>query len=317
MALESVPWFVGGGAEHSPDVARMVAYAATGGAEGVLGALDMRVTELPVPTTKVRIAAGASVIRNGYLDSMDFGKQSYIARSADVTDLDITSTGSSSSRTDLIVVRIDDPQFGGTAPTDPIVGPYNRFEVIENVPSDTMTVDSLGLAYPALALARVTIPASTGTITQGMMTDLRKIANPRRTRDLYNTQPTAVSTVASASWTDWTPQANRTIYVPQWATQLKVIGHVASVAPASTATLGNYRFAFGTLVSRANIFDLDASTRATLMCSDTLAIPATLRGTNAVLKLQAARTSGTGNIKTDTYSTVVWDVEFLEVPSAD
>jgi hypothetical protein len=42
-----------------------------------------------------------------------------------------------------------------------------------------------------------------------------------------------------------------------------------------------------------------------------------MRGTNQTLKLQAAKNSGQGDFRTDQYSTVLWDVEFLEVPSSD
>jgi len=315
MALESVPWFVGGGAEHSPDVARMVAYAATNGAGGVLGSLDFRVTPLPTPGTSVRVAAGGGVIPNGYLAAPDFGKQSYVARAASVTDVPITATGSGSARSDFVVLRLDDPQFGGQIPVDVVNGPYVRFAVITNVGSTATTLPAL--SYPALLLARIDLPPSTGTVQESHIVDLRKIANPRRTRELYNTQPTAISTIATNAWTDWTPQANRTLTIPSWATQMKVLGHISSVAPASAATLGVLRFAFGTLFGQQITFDLDASTRATLLTADTLAIPAAMRNTNAILKLQAARSSGTGNVKTDTASTVVWDVEFLEVPSVD
>jgi hypothetical protein len=213
----------------------------------------------------------------------------------------------------MLVLRIDDPQYGGTAPSDPKVGPYTRFAIVSGVSSTATTVST---TYPAIPLARIDIPASTATITQAMIVDVRKMARPRRQRDLYITQPTSSSTIASAAWTDWTAQANRSIVVPEWATQVKVIGHIASVAPTGAATRGIVRFAFGSSVGQQGYFDLDASTRATLLTSDTLAIPSSMRGTSQVLKLQAARSTGSGNIATDTYSTVLWDVEFLEVPSS-
>jgi hypothetical protein len=169
----------------------------------------------------------------------------------------------------------------------------------------------------AITLARIAIPANTATITDAMLTDLRTVAQPKRTRDIYNTQPTGLSSITSSGFTAWTPQANRAIVIPPWASQVKVIATVASAAPTGAATRGNFRFVLGSLAGQANYFDLDASTRATLLTGDTLSIPAALRGTSQTLKLEAARVTGSGAVATDANSTVVFDVEFLEVASAD
>lgn len=314
MALDPVPWFIGGGAEHSPDVARLVAYAATGGAAGVIAATDLFATTTPAPTGSVRIMPGACVIPNTY---PGVSQQSYMGRAADITDIPITPTGSAAGgRSDMIVARIDDPQFGGAAPEDLANGEYIRFEVISNVGSGATTVPSTVL-YPAIPIARIDLPPLTATVEQHLIKDLRNVAQPRRSRDLYNTQPTVTSTVASASWTNWTSEANRNIAIPEWATQVKIIGHLSAVAPASAATKGITRFVFGAALGQEVYFDMDASTRQTLLVSDTLPVAPALRGTTQLLKLQAARSTGAGNIVTDRYSTIVWDVEFLEVPSAD
>jgi hypothetical protein len=123
---------------------------------------------------------------------------------------------------------------------------------------------------------------------------------------------------SSTSYTDWTPQANRDLKVPAWATQVKVVGMLGGVNPAtSAATAGGVRFALGSLTSQQTGFDIASSTKQMLLTSDTLAVPASMRGTNQTLKLQAAKNSGQGDFRTDQYSTVLWDVEFLEVPSSD
>ena len=323
MAWDSVPWFVGGGAQHSPEVARLLANVATGTAEGIATPTDLRVVPLDVPGASVRILPGAALIPSRATGG---ASQSYVARNPSEDVVGITATGSGSGRNDMIVARIEDPFMAGEPwddPTDPTVGPYVFSRVIPNVPASAIASSAAASAYlasigqTAIPLAGIALPASTGTVTSGLITDLRKVARPQRTRDLYNTQPTASSTVASSSWTDWTPQANRSIVIPTWATQVKVIGIVSGMGVASSATKGIMRFWLGSLGGQYTAFDLDASTRATLVTSDTLAVPAALRGTTQTLKLQAARSTGTGNIATDTSSTVIWDVEFLQVPSAD
>ena len=180
MALERVPYLVGGGFEHSAEVMRAALAAATSGAEGVLGAADFRVTPTAVPGTSVAVSPGNALLRNSYVGG---GAQSYAVRAPSQTELPIQATGSAGARTDLVVARIDDPTYQGGA-FDPATFEAAKFEVIRGVPANTVSVAGLGLSYPAIALARVTLPASTGTVTAGMITDLREVALPRRDRRL-------------------------------------------------------------------------------------------------------------------------------------
>lgn len=317
---DSVPWFVGGGALHSPEVARTFAFAATSGAEGIVGSADLRVAALATPGTSIRALPGAVLILNR---STGGSQQTYAARMATEDVVPVAAQGASGTRYDLVVARVEDPFMAGTPwadPTDATVGPYVFTRIVSNVSAGTTRLQDVPgySGESGIALARIAIPANTATITDAMITDLRTIAAPKRTRDIYNTQPSTTSTISSTTaYADWTPQANRSIVVPAWASQAKIVAHVGGVAPASSATAGGYRVHLGSLVGQINLFDLDASTRQTLMTGDTFTIPAAMRGTSQIVKLQAARSSGTGNVKTDGYSTVIFDVEFLEVASAD
>lgn len=178
MAFDPVPWFVGGGAQHSADVARLLMYLATGGSEGVVNRTDMRVLALAVPGGNVRVMPGACVILNRALGGAN---QSYGGRIAQEDDtVAIAATGSSGGRSDLIIARVEDPTISGEPwqTPDPVeTGPYIYPRVIANVPSGTRSVHELGLGYSAITLARVDIPASTGAITQAMIKDLRPICN--------------------------------------------------------------------------------------------------------------------------------------------
>lgn len=317
--FDPVPWFVGGGALHSPEVARNFAWQATSGAEGVGSPTALRVASLATPGTSVRIMPGSCLVLNR---SVGGEQQTYAVRAGTETTLAVAAQGASGTRYDLVVARVEDPFAAGTPwadPTDATVGPYVFPRIIANVPAGTTRLQDVAgySGDSAVTLARIAIPANTATITQAMITDLRTVARPRRTRDIYLTQPTATSTVTSASYVDFTPQATRTIAVPSWASQVKIIGQIGGLAPAGAASIGQIRSNFGGLPGDGPVFDLDASTRAAFLTATTFAIPAAMRGTSQVLKLQAARQTGSGNIKTDIYSTVVWDVEFLEIASAD
>ena len=62
---DKAPWAIGGeGIEHSANVARLLAYAAAGGIEGIIGTLDLEVRPLAVPGGSVRVAPGACFILN-------------------------------------------------------------------------------------------------------------------------------------------------------------------------------------------------------------------------------------------------------------
>lgn len=323
--FDPVPWFVGGGALHSPEIARTFAYAATSGAEGVVGAADLRVVALTTPGGSVTVLPGASLILNR---SAGMAQQTYAARAGTATNVAVTAQGNSGTRYDLVVARVEDPTMPGVpwqAPSDVTVGPYVFARIIPNVDASVIASPAAAAAYlaglgqSAIPLAGITIPANTGTITQGMLTDLRTVARPRRSRDIYNTQPTNVSSVTSPSptYVNWTPQANRSIVVPPWATQAKIIATVSSVVPAATGTLGAFRVVIGSLVGQANSFDLSGGTRTTLVTGDTFAVPASMRGVAQTVKIEACRNSAAGALATDSWSTVILDVEFLELASTD
>ena len=218
MAIELTPWAIGGGALHSPEVARTLAYTATGGAEGVGSSTSLRVAALPVPGGAVTVAPGSAIIANRYPGGQF---QSYIVRVPSQQTVTVTPTGSSGGRTDLIVARIVDPQYEGTPPADPNAFDYLRLTTIPNVPA---SADAAWLrantAYPALALARITIPASTGTITSGMITEVRALTQARTHLGIWN--PTLSSGRLNLSTSVWTDVHVTTTTIPEWATRADI-----------------------------------------------------------------------------------------------
>src|SRR5690606_29700444 len=130
MTWDAVPWFVGGGAEHSPEVARLLAYAATGGAEGIVLPTDLRVAPLSAPGSGVRVLPGAAPVRTR---ASGGALQTYVARLPVANTVSISATGSGAGRSDLIVARIEDPYVAGTPyqePENPASGPYVFTRVI-------------------------------------------------------------------------------------------------------------------------------------------------------------------------------------------
>lgn len=327
MAMERVPYLVGGGFEHSAEVMRAALAAATSGAEGLVNAGDFKVTPTAVPGTNVAVAPGNALIRNSYGGG---GAQTYAVRAPSQTQLPIQATGSAGARTDLVVARVDDPTYQGGA-FDPLTFEAARFEVIRGVPASTRTAAQLGLPYPAIALARVTLPASTGTVTAGMITDLRALAQPRKERNLFVYPLTLADgdiplTSSTGQW--WPGSTPWRVDIPAWAQRARLMGQWAGVVlkGGSGNAWGRVWVRIGPegstgFRSQQTGWDLAAAsgttnTREFWMAGDDLAIPAAMRGTqNVEVGLQGG-VSGKDSSAPLPYltklSTVSLDIEFYE-----
>lgn len=225
MAFEPHPWFIGlEGVEHSAEVARTLAWAATNGASGVIRSGDLKVQAQTVPSDSVVIRPGGFVVESKYAGA---SQQSYIERAPTETTLEVPATGSSGGATRYVVARVTDPDYpgGGTVPTVPndatFAAPY--------------LVSSLSSSRTEIPLAKIVQPANTAAITNAMITDLREMANPRTLRKVFsrpNVTGDAGMTLSSASAYpdgEWFPNvggpANSGRYeadVPSWAVRMQI-----------------------------------------------------------------------------------------------
>ena len=332
MAMERVPYLVGGGFEHSAEIMRVMLAASTSDAEGIMTAGDFKITPTAVPGSKVVAAPGNALIRNTYSGGTG---QTYATRAPQQTELDIQATGSAGARTDLVVARIDDPTYGGGA-FDPATFQAAKFEVIRGVPASTKTAKELGLSYPAIALARITLPASTGTVTAGMITDLRKMALPRKERHLYvhpMTQADGIVRIVNRrDIGDWWPNPDTItgwrIDVPEWAQRVRIIGQAGGVLirRGSANAWGRVWARIGSQYDGTGIdtqetsWDLASGTtgnhRESWITGADRAVPVGLRGaTNQMLSLRGRVISSDNDDSLpvlDSLSVVSLDVEFYE-----
>lgn len=220
---DRTPWMIGGGAKHSVNVGRLLAYAAFAGDEGIIGTGDLKVTAAPVPNGTVKITPGACAILNR---GLNINYESYAARLPITDTVAISATGSGSGRSDLVVAVVMDPFQTGSSwstpdPEDIADGTaeFVKTLVIPGVANTTRTVKQLGLGYSAIALARIDIPPSTGTITNAMIVDLRQMASVRQKR-VTKAQHVTIGTPASyitTSFAVYPPEAIMTVEVPEWA----------------------------------------------------------------------------------------------------
>jgi hypothetical protein len=172
MTWDNSPWAVEG-AQTSADVGRLMAWHATGGFAGVARPTDLLVKATDVPGGTVRVMPGACSI-----PVMALGKflQSYVGVNPTEDTISIPASGSGGTVSHLIVARVENPITGEPwqPPADPVTGQYiftRRYTT--GVTTSTTHVAQVDPSASAITLARVDVPANTGTITQAMITDLR------------------------------------------------------------------------------------------------------------------------------------------------
>lgn len=239
MALDPVPFVIGGDAEHGPDVFRQALYAATGGKQGVGAPGDFKVTPLDVPGPGVKIAAGGGTILNRTASQQSYGVRN---PTADTESILVPASGSAGKRSHLVICRVDNPYVDGNAqaPDDPVHGPYNRFDILPDVPAGTRLIRDLpqykGLS--AIELARIDMPASTGTATAATITDLRQLTKPNESNETLSDLGVNIGRLSATAGTVF-PPFRPSIVVPDWATHVRVELSITGMSALGNST-GKY-----------------------------------------------------------------------------
>lgn len=331
MTFENTAWAIDGALLGS-SLARRAEYAAVGGAEGIVQKDDLKVTQLAVPGVGILIEAGVGLVNNQYQTNPN---ETYVVSNPSTHTVPSGEMpGSSGSpRSFLVVIVVGDPDFSQTGhpwmlATDPPLGEEESFEYVRptlvEVAAGTKTLD---VTYPALVLARIDIPASTTTITNAMITDLRKLARPRQSQEIFpspggtytNASPRRISGSSYADWgaADFSPS----VLVPSWATRAIVVTSVNGVRVTDTSAnvSGGLRTQLGTVSGPATLFDYPTGVgalRDNLQTAGTYDVSA-IAGTTVTLKVEGYQTAP-GAPATDQKPTlqagsqVIYDVRFFE-----
>lgn len=294
---DRVPWMMGGGnpgdppIQHSVNVARLLAYVAFGGDEGIIGPGDLRVLAATVPNGTVKVQPGACAVLNR---GLNVNYEAYAARLPLVDTVSITPTGSGGGRSDLIVAIVMNPYQTGEPWPDPSpssitngTAEFVKTMVIPNVPAATRTVAELNLGYSAIALARIDIPANTGTITQAMITDLRQMSSVRQKSVTKASHVTATTTLSGA-FAYFPSEALTTVEVPEWANVAFVKGQIGAVHRDAGNMWVDFKMDLrlgGTIVqspvTSLDLYSGDADRNTLVVGGARLDIPAALRGKEA------------------------------------
>lgn len=333
MTFENAAWAIDG-AIMSSALARREAYSSTGG-EGVVLANDLKVTQLSTPGVGVQIAAGVARILNRYQATINevyvaSNPTSYIIPAGEMP------ASNPSAKAYILAVVIGDPEFSQVGhpwmlASDPPAGEETTFEYVRptliEVSAGATSIP--GAAYPYLALARINIPANTTTITNAMITDLRKLANPRQYQRMFASPGSAYGTVrymaAGSSYGNWSGDSGGgyfpNIDVPVWAKRAVVSGRVngATIVDADPSTAGNLRFQLGAVLGPDvswNTANVSGPYRLNLETAGEFDVTS-VAGTNVTLLIEGRQTNPVGpttpeRIRLDSGSQVVFDVRFFE-----
>jgi hypothetical protein len=344
MAMDLAAWLMEQpGVKHPSSAARTLAWAATSGERGVVGASSLGVVAQNVPNGTVQVRPGPAVIPSNYAGT---SYESYILRNRTPTNLTINPTGSGGGRSDAVIARVDDTGLQGQPPADLDTYAFAKVQVIQGVSASLTDSDSLNLAYPSILLARIDIPASTGTITKAMIKDMRHIALAREEwfidpHPAVSSDPaTDLRLTSTSAYPDgeWFPNIggptnNGVFYIdiPKWATRMQIRAEWISVQTPPKSWYGHLWVAWGPgaqsgspqYYTQAFQWDADegASTyRQNLLVHDEVSVPAALRGSRQPLTFRGRRVdkSGyTGRLALTATSGIVLQVRFLERPDTD
>lgn len=265
MTFDNAAWAING-AQMGADLARRAMYAEAR-QSGIVQKEDLEVTELAVPGVGILISDGVGLVINDY--QTDPNEIYVVSNPGSHTipsgDMPAANPAAKSYIVAVVVGDSDFSQAGHPWMTaeDPPEGEETTFEYVRptliEVSAGATTLD---VNYPALVLARLDIPADTTTITNSMITDLRTLASPRQSQEMFvspveswtNASPDYIPAATDyQSWGSYSP----TVKVPSWATRAILVCSIngAVVIDSSVNIAGSIRTKLGAVVGPVASFD--------------------------------------------------------------
>lgn len=298
------------GAPFTADAARAEVFKSSNGARGVTLPTDLKVTALPTPGAFVRVRPGGATLPAGYPSAPG---QSYGTYEPGSVDVPVPATGSGGGVTRYLIQRVVDPQFEGQPPADPLTANYADYRWVSSLTN---------LNYPYVELVKLVQPASTATITNAMLTDIRKLTRPRTQREQFmNTGGSGSNlTTVSPGFQNWPATFMPTVPIPEWATHVRAQMNLFGPTLVNGTTYGVLRLHLGTLVSSLMSFDFNTPgywyngvrvPAIGVVLGDV--IPEEMRGTNQVIKGQGNKQGAeAGYMRSDSLTQIEFDVWFTE-----
>lgn len=271
MTFQNTAWAIDG-ALLTSSLARRAEYAAVGGAQGIVNKADLKVTQLGTPGVGILIAPGVGLVNNDYQTTVN---ETYVVSNPSTHTIPSGSMPSSnpSARSFIVAVVVGDPDFSQTGHpfmqvTDPPAGTEESFNYVRPVLIQVAnsSIKTLDVDYPALVLARIDLPANSTTVTNAMITDLRKLARPRQSQEIlvspagaWDSGSNIARIPSGSSFGNWgSGQYAPSIVIPSWATRAIMVCSVNGVrlSDATVNVSGAIRANLGTAVGPNSSFDL-------------------------------------------------------------
>jgi len=307
------PWYIDAEARHQAQTQRLLAYAAIEGKEGVLADDHLAVKDLDTPGAAIQVNPGGYSILARHTGGE---YEAYVGKIPEAVQVDVSPTDSSGERTDLVILRVENPYVQGSGswqqPEDPVDGPYVHVRVIEDVEKNIQTVRAINEDWSAITLARIHRPASTGVVEQSHITDLRSLAQLGGERiTIIENPPPDLPPVAQEiyfnivnetsgglfdqgdaidddhnGWQNWPDDADWNVPVPSWASHMSVIMQLYGIRQEGEGTYGELRVQIdnGTKNTAPVTYDfttdgqVEGWRRDPMFAVDYLSVPSSLRG---------------------------------------
>lgn len=301
----------------------------TGSGSGVIRPGDLKITQMDVPGAGVKVAAGDALVQSRApgAERETYGvplssSQNYLGDGG----AGIPGTGSSvpsGGRRDMVFLEILDPGLPTfyTPEVDWPSGQSVKVSIIQNVPATARSIaDVPALAnITGYALALITYPASTSTITNAMILDLRTVQSPLSIR-----QPDLVTfggTVALPGTTEvvW-PAASQQVRIHERANELTVMARILGMLVTVNSVGVEFRLRLGNtgsfIYSDTTGLTTDTASGGTERVDKVVPmrvqIPAAMRGTTQPLVIMAKKTTGTGTLSVTNRTVVEFDTTLAE-----
>lgn len=300
MTFANAAWALNG-PTTSAALARRAEYAVAR-QQGIVQKNDLKVTQLAVPGVGVLVGDGTCLVLNNYQDEPN---EMYVASNPGLHTIPSGEMPASnpSDKSYIVAVVIGDPDFSQAGHPwmgvdDPPVGEESTFSYVRpTIIEVSAGATTLNVDYPALPLARIDVPASTTTIIDSYIHDLRALANPRQSQEIFVspggtwTTGSPVYIPSGGAFADWGPaQYAPTVKVPSWATRAIVSARVNGVALADTSAnvSGSIRAQLGAVAGPTTPFDIQVgggAMRLNLEAAGTYNV-AGIAGTTAALRIE-------------------------------
>lgn len=334
MTFENTAWAIDGALLGSA-LARRAEFAAVSGAQGIVLKGDLKVTQLAVPGVGLLIDPGVGLVTNKYQDTPN---ETYVVSNPDSHTITAGEmpAASGSDRSFILAVVVGDPEFSQSGhpwmgSDDPPLGEEQTFNYIRPTLIEVAdnTITSLDVTYPALPLARIDIPASTTTITNAMIHDLRALARPRFSQEVFISPAETWTSAdpryipAGSAFNNWgSAEFSPSVKVPEWASRAILTASINGVRYKDTTVniSGRVRAKVGTLVGPETVFDYEveaaSARRDNLMCAGEFDV-SELAGTTVDLKVQGFQDSPVSpsdnqQLRLQQGSQMIFDIRFFE-----